>query len=152
MIWYSHFFKNFPQSTVIHIVRGFGVVNKAQGDVFLELCHFFYDPRMLAIWSLVPLLFLNPIWTSGSSRFTFCWSLAWRILSITLLACEMSAIVYQFENSLALTFFGIGMKADLFQSCSHCWVFQIWGILSAALSQHHLLGFEITQLKFHHLP
>ena len=41
---------------------------------------------MLAIWSLVPLPFLNPAWTSGSSRFTYCWSLAWRILNITLLA------------------------------------------------------------------
>ena len=47
--------------------------------------------QMLAIWSLVPLPFLKPAWTSGSSQFTYCWSLAWRILSITLLACEMSA-------------------------------------------------------------
>ena len=81
--------------------------------------------QMLAIWSLVPLPFLKPAWTSGSSRFTYCWSLAWRILSITLLACEMSAIVWQFERSLALPFFGIGMKTDLFESCGHCWVFQI---------------------------
>ena len=44
-----------------------------------------------AIWSLVPLPFLNPSWTSGSSWFTYCWSLTWRILSLTLLACEMSA-------------------------------------------------------------
>ena len=44
---------------------------------------------MSAIWPLVPLPFLNPAWTSGSSRFTYYWSLAWRILSITLLACEM---------------------------------------------------------------
>ena len=43
--------------------------------------------HMLAIWSLVRLPFLNPAWTSGSSRFTYCWSLASRILSITLLAC-----------------------------------------------------------------
>ena len=85
--------------------------------------------RMLAIWSLVPLPFLNPAWTSGSSRFTNCWSLAWRILSITLLACEMTAIVRLFEHSLALSFFGIGMKTDLFQSCGHCWVFQIcWNV------------------------
>ena len=48
---------------------------------------------MLAIWSLVPLPFLNPAWTSGSSWFTYYWSLAWRILSITLPACEVSAIV-----------------------------------------------------------
>ena len=53
----------------------------------------------------------------------------WRILSITLLACEMSTIVWQFEHSLALPFFGIGMKTDLFQYCGHCWGFQIcWHI------------------------
>ena len=56
---------------------------------------------MLAIWSLVPLPFLNPAWTSASSWFTYYWSLAWRILSINLLACEMSQIVRQFEHSLA---------------------------------------------------
>ena len=49
--------------------------------------------QMLAIWSLVLLPLLNPACTSGSSRFTYCWSLAWRILSITLVACETSAIV-----------------------------------------------------------
>ena len=48
---------------------------------------------MLSIWSLVPLPFLKPAWTSGNSQFMYCWSLTWRILSITLLACEMSAIV-----------------------------------------------------------
>ena len=47
--------------------------------------------QMLTIWSQVPLSFLKPAWTSGSSWFTYCWSLAWRILSFTLLACEMSA-------------------------------------------------------------
>ena len=84
---------------------------------------------MLAIWSLVPLPFLKPAWTSESSQFTYCWSLAWRILSITLLACEMSATVPSSEHSSALTFFGIGMKTDLFQSCGRCWVFQIcWHI------------------------
>ena len=76
---------------------------------------------MLAIWSLVPLPFPKPAWTSGSSCFMYCWSLAWRILSITLLACEMSAIVQEFEHSLAFPFFGIGMKTDLFQSCGQCW-------------------------------
>ena len=84
---------------------------------------------MLAIWSLVPLLFLNPSWTSGSSQFMYCWSLAWRILNITLLACEVSAIVQWFKHYLALHLFGIEMKTDLFQSCGHCWVFQIcWHI------------------------
>ena len=85
--------------------------------------------RILAIWSLVLLPFLNPAWTSGSSQFMYYWSLAWRILSITLLVCEMSAIVQWFEHSLALPFLGIGMQTDLFQSYGHCWVFQIcWHI------------------------
>ena len=44
MIWYSHLFKNFPQFVVIHTVKGFGVVNKAKVDVFLELPCFFDDP------------------------------------------------------------------------------------------------------------
>ena len=86
----------------------------------------------LAIWSLVPppfLPFLKPTWTSGSSWFTYCWNLAWRILSITLLACEMSVIVRYFEHSLGLPFFGTGMKTNLFQCYGHCWVFQIcWHI------------------------
>ena len=71
------------------------------------------------------LCFLNPTCTSGSSWFTYCWSLAWRILSITLLAYEMSAIVRWLKRYLALPFFGIGMKTDLFKFCGHCWVFQI---------------------------
>ena len=54
---------------------------------------FWWSSGCLAIWSLVPLPFLNPAWTSGSSWFMYCWSLAWRILSITLVVCEMSAIV-----------------------------------------------------------
>ena len=44
MVWYSHLFKNFPQSAVIHTVKGFGVVNKAEVEVLLELSCFFYDP------------------------------------------------------------------------------------------------------------
>ena len=71
--------------------------------------------QMLAIWSLVPLNFLNQFWTSGSFQFTYCWSLAWRILSITLLACKLSATVRLFEHFLALPFFGIGSKTDIFQ-------------------------------------
>ena len=44
MVWYSHLLKNFLQFVVIHTVKGFGVVNKAEIDVFLELFCFFYDP------------------------------------------------------------------------------------------------------------
>ena len=120
--------------------------------------------QMLAIWSLAPLLFLNPAWTTGSSQFMYYWSLARRILNITLLVCEMRVTVWQFEHSLALPFFGIGMKTDLFQSCGHCWVFQIyWHIecstftasffpiwnSSADIPSHPLALFVVMLLKAH---
>ena len=44
MVWYSHLWKNFPQLIVMHTVKGFGIVNKAEIDVFLELSCFFQDP------------------------------------------------------------------------------------------------------------
>ena len=44
MVWYSHLLKNFPQFVVIHTVKGFGIVNKAEVDVFLEFSGFFDDP------------------------------------------------------------------------------------------------------------
>ena len=44
VVWYSQFFKNFPQFVVIHAVKGFSIVNEAEVDVFLELSCFFYDP------------------------------------------------------------------------------------------------------------
>ena len=44
MVWYAHLFQNFPQFVVIHTVKGFGIVNKAEIDVFLELSYFFHDP------------------------------------------------------------------------------------------------------------
>ena len=44
MVWYSHLFQKFPQFIVIHTVKGFGIVNKAEIDVFLELSCFFHDP------------------------------------------------------------------------------------------------------------
>ena len=84
--------KNFPQCVVIHTVKGLNVVNEAEVDVFLKFSCFFYDPTDIGNLTPVPLPFLNPAWTSGSSQFTNCWSLA-RTLSITLLTCEMSAIV-----------------------------------------------------------
>ena len=61
--------------------------------------------RMLAIWSLVPLPILNPAFTSESSQFTYCWSLAWRILSITLMWNECHCMV-------VWTFFGIALLWD----------------------------------------
>ena len=93
MVWYFHLFKNFPQFIVTHIVKVFGVVNKAEVDVFLEVSCFFDDPTdvgnlisgsfafsksSLNIWKFMVHVLLNP----GLEN-----------LSITLLTCEVSAIV-----------------------------------------------------------
>ena len=83
MVWYSHLFKNFPWFALIYTVKGFSIVSEAEVDVFLQFSCFFCDPAVLAIWSLVPLPFLNPAWTFQNSQFRYYWSLAWRILSIT---------------------------------------------------------------------
>ena len=58
MVWYPNLFKNFPQCVVIHTVKGFGTVNKAEVDAFVELSCFFNDPTDVS--NLVPLLFLKP--------------------------------------------------------------------------------------------
>ena len=150
VVWYSQLFKDFPQFVVIHTVRGFNVVNE-EVDVFLELSCFFYDPT--DVGNLI----------SGFSAFSksglYFWKLLVHILlkpslenlGITLLACEMIRIVQQFKHSLALPFFGIGMKTTFFSSVATADFSKFAGILSAALSQHHLAGFEIAQLEFHHL-
>jgi len=88
---------------------------------------------MWAIWSLVPLHFLNPGWTSGSAWFTYCFSLAWRILSIV---CEFwienfASVWDEYSCVVVWAFFGTAFLWDwneswpFFQSCGHCWVFQI---------------------------
>ena len=119
---YSHLFQNFPQFVVIHTVNDFGIVNKGEIDVVLVLSCFFDDPvdvgnlisgssafskTSLNMWKFMVHILLKP----GLENFDMEMS--------ELLACEMSAIVRLFEHSLALPFFGIGMKTDLFQSCGH---------------------------------
>ena len=59
VVWYFHLFKNFPQFVVIQIGKGFGVVNKAEIDVFLELSCLFDDPTDVGNLISVPLHFLN---------------------------------------------------------------------------------------------
>ena len=73
---------------MICTIKGFGIVNKAEIDVFLELSYFFDDPMDVGNLISGSSAFSKPARTSGSSWFTYCWSLAWRILNITLLACE----------------------------------------------------------------
>ena len=60
MVWYSNLFQNFPEFVVIHTVKGFGIVNKAEVDVFLELFCFFDDPADVGNF------------ISGSSGFSKC--------------------------------------------------------------------------------
>ena len=120
VVWYSHLFQNFPQFIVIHTVKGFGIVNKAETDVFLGLSCFFGDPADAGNWSLVPLPFLKPAWTSGSSRFTYCWSLAWKILNITSMWDECNCVV-------VWAFFGIAFLWDWNEN----WPFLVlWPLLS----------------------
>ena len=96
MVWYSHLFQNFPQFTVIHTVKGFGIVNEAEVGVFLEFSCFFYDPA--DVNNLIPSSFAF----SKSSLYILKFSVHvllrpslenFQTLSITLLACEMSAVV-----------------------------------------------------------
>ena len=85
MAWYSHLFKNFPQFAVTHAVKGFGVVNKAEVDVFLELSCFFDDPvnvgnlisgfsafskSSLNIWKFMVHVLLKP----GLENFEHCFT------------------------------------------------------------------------------
>ena len=73
MVWYSHLFQNFPQFIVIHTVKGFGIVNKAERDVFLEHSCFFNDPS-----DVVNLI-------SGSSAFSKSSLNIWRFMDHVLL-------------------------------------------------------------------
>ena len=57
VVWYSYLLKNSPQFVVIYTLKGFGVINKAEVDIFLA---FSMIQQMLAIWSLIPLPFLKP--------------------------------------------------------------------------------------------
>ena len=59
MVWYSHLLMNFPQFVVIHTVKSFGIVNKAEIDVFLELSCLFYDPTDVGILISDSSAFLN---------------------------------------------------------------------------------------------
>ena len=131
VVWYSHLFQNFPQFVVIYTVKGFFcVVNKAEIDIFLELSCFFDDPA--DVGNLV----------SGSSAFSKSSLNIWKFTVHILLKPDLENFKHYFASiwdecncSIVWTFFGIGMKTDLFQSCGHCWVFQIcWHIECSTLT------------------
>ena len=74
VVWYSHLFKNFPQFVVFHTIKGFGIVNKAEVDIFLELSCFFDDP--VDVGNLI----------SGSSAFS---KTSLNICKFILLGCSL---------------------------------------------------------------
>ena len=147
VVWQSYLLKNFPVCYDPH--KGFSIDNEAEVDVFLEYHCFSIIQWMLAIWSLVLLPFLNPACTSGSSVHV-------------LLKPSLKGFEHYFASmwngctcEVFWTFFGTALLWDWNEN----WPFpvlslrfpQFAGILSAALSQHHLLGFEKALLEFHHL-
>ena len=85
MVWYSHLFQNFPQFVVIHAV-GFGVVNKAEVDVFLELSCFFYD--LMDVGNLI----------SGSSAFSKSSLNIWKFLIHALLKPGLENFEHYFAS------------------------------------------------------
>ena len=85
MVWYSHLFQNFPQFLVIHTVKSFGIVDKTEIDVFLELSCFFDDPADID----------NSI--SGSSAFSKSSLNIWKFSVHILLKCSLK----DFEHYLA---------------------------------------------------
>ena len=152
--WYSHFLKNFQQFVVIHPVKGFGIVNKAEVDVFFwNSVALLMIQWMLALWSLAPLPFLNPSWT-----------FIWKFMVHILLEPGLENFEHYFARVwdkcsclVVWAFFGIAFLWHWNEN----WPFQaLWPLLSfpnfavmlsVALSQHHLLGLEIAQQEFHHL-
>ena len=157
VVWYSNFFKNFPQFVVIHTVKGFVVVNKAEVDVFLELFCFFDDP--VDVGNLIP----------GSSAFSKTSLNIWKFMVHVLLKLGLENFEHYFTSMwdecncvVVWAFFGIAFlwhclslalkwKLTFSSPVATAEFSKCAGILSAALSQHHLSGFERAPLEFHHL-
>ena len=86
MVWYSCLFKNFPEFVVIHTVKGFGIVNKAKVDVFLELSCFFDDPADIGKW------------ISGSSAFSKSSLNTWKFMVHVLLKPGLENFEHYFAS------------------------------------------------------
>ena len=154
VVWYSHLFHNCPQFIVIHTVKGFGTINKAEVDAFLEFSCFFYGPTDAGNL------------TSGSSAFSKSILAIWNFLVHILLKSSLENFEHYFASvwnvcncMVVWTFFGIAFLWDWNEN----WPFPVlWSLLSFLnfmsnwvqhfhSIQHHLLGFEIAQLEFYHL-
>ena len=122
VVWYSHLIKNFPQFAVIHTVKGFGIVNKAEIDVFLEFSHFFDDP--MDIGNLI----------SGSSAFSKFSLNIWKFTVHVLLKSGLENFEHYFTSVwdecncvVVWTFLGIAFLWDWNEN----WPFPVlWPLLS----------------------
>ena len=93
MVWYSHLFQNFPHFLVIHTVKDFGIVNKAEIDVFLELSCFFHDPADVGNWISGSCAFSKPSLNIRKFMVHVLLKPGLENFEHYLVACEMSAIV-----------------------------------------------------------
>ena len=139
----SHVLKNFPQFVVIHTVKGFGIVNKAKVDVFLELSFFFEDPA--DVGNLI----------SGSSAFfKYSWNI-WKFVVHVLMKPGLENFEHYFasmwDDNWHCLSLGLEGKLTISSPEATAEVSRFAGILSVALSQHHPPGFEIAQLELHYL-
>ena len=152
VVRYSHLFQNFPQFVLIHTVKGFGIVNKAEKDVFLELFCFFNDPTDVGILISGSSAFskssLN-IWKFSLSSCTIEASLEfWALLCQHVRWVQLCSSLNILWHCLSL---GLEWKLTFSSPVATAEFSKFVGMLSAALSQHRLLGFEIAQLEFYHL-
>ena len=98
--------------------------------------------QMLSIWSVIPLPLLNLAWTSESSWFTYCWSLAYRILSFTLLACKFAQIHFHWIGDAIQPSHPLSSPPPSFSLYQHQSIFQWIGSL-------HQVA-KVLGLQFHH--
>ena len=137
VLWCSHLFKNFPQFVVIHTVKGFGIVNKAEVDGFLELSCFFDDPTdvgnlisgsspfsksSLKIWKFMVNILTKPGLENVEHYFTSVWG---ECNCMVVWAFFCTAFLWDWNKNFFFLLYYFFNILDLFQSCGHCWVFPI---------------------------
>ena len=123
IVWYSHLSKSFPQFFMIH--KGVSIVNETEIDVSLTSPCFLYNPVNVGNLISSSSSFSKPSLDIWKFLFRIMLKPTCKILSITLLAWEMNAVVWWSAYSLVLSFLETGIRTGLFQSCGHCWVFHI---------------------------